>query len=429
MGRSLFVPMLLGSALFLGGCGDSSSYVYTGSCEMEAQLGYVSERLHDQYFWYNYVKDVDLGDYNDTLPLLDAMKYAKLDRWSYITTQVSYDNYYVAGTYYGHGYASRFVDDRLFISYVYDGSPAQKAGFKRGVEILAINDRTVNEISDENLWGTILGEDAEGVENKFIVVIDGTVVTVTIQKEEINANSVTAAKIIEQGGTKYAYMVLNKFIEPTAEELTAAFAYFKKENAKGLILDLRYNGGGRLSVANLLVNLIGGDNTADKLFLTLDHNDKYQVKNTDYLFASEANALGLDTVYVITTDETCSASEAVINGLRPFVNVVTIGGTTCGKPVGMYGYTFCDKHLSMIEFETVNADGEGQYYEGIGATCEADDDLFHDFGDTDEGMLSQTLYYIDTKSCKEIAAKSAKTIRSKNTDPLLSGFAREIGAF
>jgi carboxyl-terminal processing protease len=140
--------------------------------------------------------------------------------------------------------------------------------------------------------------------------------------------------------------------------------------------------------------------------------------------------LNLDRVIVITSEQTCSASELVINCLKPFIDVVLVGSNTCGKPVGMIGYDLFDKHISPIEFKTVNADGEGDYFDGIPPTCDSEDDLMKQFGDEEESSLAEALNYVRNGSCTSdsLAAKTVKVKRPRKEVPM-RGFRKEIGAF
>jgi carboxyl-terminal processing protease len=193
-----------------------------------------------------------------------------------------------------------------------------------------------------------------------------------------------------------------------------------------LILDLRYNGGGRTHVAGFLSELIAGDHVDEEIFVKYLHNDKFSDWDWVSEFSKPENALNLTRVVIITTASTCSASELVINSLKPFVNVVLVGTTTCGKPVGMHGYDFGDKHISPIEFQGVNALGAGEYFDGIVPTCSSDDDLTKLFGDSEESSLGEALHYLTQGSC---TVKRTLKALAPRKEIRLHGFRREIGAF
>jgi carboxyl-terminal processing protease len=154
----------------------------------------------------------------------------------------------------------------------------------------------------------------------------------------------------------------------------------------------------------------------------------------ELLFEEPANALNLDRVVIITTESTCSASELVINCLKPFIDISLIGDTTCGKPVGMYGYDFGDKHINFIELKTVNALNDGDYFDGIPSTCVADDDLERLLGDTQEASLKEALYYLINDSCSDtnlpdlFEQKFTRSV-TQQRDASLRGFRKVIGAY
>ncbi len=224
-----------------------------------------------------------------------------------------------------------------------------------------------------------------------------------------------------------------------------AFENFKDEGITELVLDMRYNGGGYLDIARMLASMIAGSEAIDKTFSELKFNDKYPDQNpitgrelSPSRFTSSAPGidsslrgtalplLGLDRVVVISGSGTCSASEAVINGLRGVgVDVVLIGDTTCGKPYGFYGIDNCGTTYFTIQFKGVNATGFGDYTDGFSPPaaenpgvelpgCAVADDLRNPLGDANEERLSTALNYIATGSCGDNASGE----QSKPSHPL-----------
>jgi C-terminal processing protease CtpA/Prc len=178
-----------------------------------------------------------------------------------------------------------------------------------------------------------------------------------------------------------------------------------------MILDLRYNGGGSVWVANKLASYLYANSSNSQLFTRLQHNDKHRSRDSSYYLQTLINQLELEQLVIITTASTCSASEMIINGLKPYVNVITVGSKTCGKPVGMNGYPFCGQLMLPITFAVYNSENEGDYFDGISAQCPAEDDVSSDFGDEQEGMLSEALYVSRNNSCRsQVAQKPAATL-------------------
>ncbi len=386
--------------------------------------------MKDAYLWYDKVPDLDPEPYQDINTLLEELKYKKYDKWSYITTQSSYDNYFNSGAYIGFGFSLGFTKSHAYLRLVFKGSPAYKAGLRRGMEVLKINGKTIDEIERNELWSSIYGSREVGVQGVFTVKNRTETRQITIKKEEIASYSILADRIWDVGGEKVGYFVFNKFIEPSKEELREEFQKFKNTGITQLILDLRYNGGGRIHIAQYLASLIAGDTHTGEILATLKYNDRYSHWNESYKLGKESNALGLSTLYVITTKDSCSASELLVNGLKPFMDVKIVGSKTCGKPVGMRGYSFCDMHLSPIQFSVLNAEEKGNYYDGLTPDCTVADDLTHTFGNSEERMLQETLYLMQNGQCTAASSvKRPSRKQSKLPSPLRgSGWQRELGA-
>ncbi|MEE9556481.1 MAG: S41 family peptidase, partial [Candidatus Adiutricales bacterium] len=138
--------------------------------------------------------------------------------------------------------------------------------------------------------------------------------------------------------------------------------------------------------------------------------------------------LNLSRLVVITSATTASASESLVYGLRPFIDVVTVGSTTAGKPVGMNVIDICDKVIMPVTFEVLNSLGEGGYYTGIAPDCVAEDDLTKAWGDQTEDSLSEAVYYILNNQCT--VTRSVKTVAEEKTRQIeLTGLRKITGTF
>ena len=189
--------------------------------------------------------------------------------------------------------------------------------------------------------------------------------------------------------------------------LDSAFSELKAGGATELVLDLRYNGGGLVSVAQHLAGLIAGSARAGEVFVQFTHNDRQSSRNSAYRFEALPQALGVQRLVVITTRGSASASEAVINGLRPYMDVKLVGDRTYGKPVGQYGFNFCDKVLYPVCFLVTNARGEADFFGGIPADCAAGDDVDHPLASPSEASLAEALYVVRNGHCSGVAAAAA----------------------
>ena len=165
-----------------------------------------------------------------------------------------------------------------------------------------------------------------------------------------------------------------------------------------------------------------------QVFAQYFHNDRNRFRDSTLRFQELPNALGVDRLIVITTRASASASELVINALRPFMPVFVVGDRTYGKPVGQYGITFCDKVLAPVSFTVRNANGEGDYFDGLAPTCAAADDLDHPLGDAAEGSLHEAIGLILTGQCSHPASTGLAPSRRRLTAAGFDGWQDLVGA-
>jgi carboxyl-terminal processing protease len=364
--------------------------------------------MKDWYYWYNMPEIVSItvsnkGNYEDPYKLLEAMRYQVLDRWSFVA---DYDKFLadMQGTFVGHGF-SLGIDGsgNARIALIYDKSPLYLSGVRRGWIVKKINDTEVAPIlirGDAAAYSSLIGPNQAGITNVFLFQRpDGTEVTISSTKSAFTVNTILKCDTLHLLNGITGHLVTESFIVPTAQELEAAFAFFKANDVKDLILDLRYNGGGYINIAQILASYIAGDARQGNVFVKLQYNDKRQEANLTYNFLAVNNSIALPRLVVITKRSTASASEAVINGLRPYVYVVTIGDTTYGKPVGMTGWAISQKYYMWpVTFKIVNVQDQGDYYDGLLPNKFVTDDITHDFSDKEELCLKEAIHYLETGS-------------------------------
>lgn len=427
------------SLLMITGCGlfddDHPNIAGPVSCSAEDYNQYVYNTMKRYYYWYNEVDPFNQIDPLDTIAyptpqsLIDVLKYSTLDRFSGISNASTRQQFFGEGIFLGVGLRLLTDEDttNVMVAYTLTGSDAQEQGIVRGDRIVEINGYAANGLMGED-WSNAWGASEEG--NQVVLSVekqDGTPLQKTVTKSLITINSTQNSTVIDTGLKKIAYLHFTNFLGPTGiNDLNSTFENFINNNVKELIVDLRYNGGGSVATARHLGSLIGGERTTNSLFAKLifnNKNDGYNGLSESHFFNSQTNALNLSRVIFITTGSSCSASELVINSLIPNSNidVVVVGSTSCGKPVGSVLQTHCDKSLAVINFEIKNEENQGQYFEGIHAGyngltafCDAADDVSSPLGDTNESSVSSALYYINNDHCNLQKAQSEKTLKSPN---------------
>jgi len=209
-------------------------------------------------------------------------------------------------------------------------------------------------------------------------------------------------------GQRLGYVVVKDMLSQATAPLEASFSRLRNAGAQALVLDLRYNGGGLVSVGATLASYVAGTRGQDQVFASLLYNDRRAASNNIvFRFSARAQAVSAPKVYVLTGQRTCSASEPVINGLRGVgIDVVLVGDTTCGKPVGFLPAARCGTTYSVVNFESVNALGQGRYFDGLAPTCSVAEDFQQPLGSTSEPLLAAALLYATTGACPRSAPLS-----------------------
>jgi len=361
--------------------------------------------MKEWYLWYNMpealsVTSTSKGNYKDPYELLEAMRYKTLDRWSFVADYEEFTAQ-MQGSFSGHGFRIGLdLSGNARIAMIYSNSPLYVNGVRRGWIVKKINNTDIAPIllsGDGAAYSALIGPGEAGITNTFLFQSpDGNEVTISSTKATFQVNSVLVYDTLHLTSGITGHLVFESFIEPSENELATAFSYFKGNNVTDLILDLRYNSGGYLSVAQSLASYIAGNNHQGETFLKFKYNTKHPEQNSIYPFRTTAYPLALSRLVVITTRSTASASETVMNGLKPFVDIVSFGDTTNGKPTGMNGWDIGHKYLMYpITFKTVNSLNQGDYFDGIFPAVALPDDIAHDFSDREEACLKEAIHYLE----------------------------------
>jgi C-terminal processing protease CtpA/Prc len=360
--------------------------------------------------------------------------YPNTDRFSWIRENITDLTNSLSGvsTSFGFSRTAVYLDNTqtnivFFISNVILGSPAEKAGLKRGDIILTINGTQINgtnfsSLITNNETATFgLGEFKNGS-----YVPSGKTVTAT--KGVVQNNPIQFSKIIEKGNKKIGYLVYTQFLETYDDQLKQVFGEFKTAGVNELVLDLRSNGGGRISSADLISSLVVKNLNTNNVIHQDEWNAtikaKYPSVATPTKFTNQANNLNLNRLVVLTSNGTASASELVINSLRPYMEVVIVGQNTYGKNVG--SITIKDETnparwawgMQPIVLRTVNSKGESAYGTKTGFTPNyvVSDNIypFKPWGDESETLLKKAIEVI-TGVVIPAEASSNRSFRTMST--------------
>jgi carboxyl-terminal processing protease len=362
---------------------------------IEAVNGGIYDLMKDVYLWYDHLPNVDPAIYPTPDSLMSTLRYKQYDRWSFVLTKEQYNEYFTAGEMIGHGFMLGLDrDGNIRIALIYPTTQAYQQGVRRGWIITKVNGTDVNTSNIFNL----LGASEVGITNNITFINgSGETVDLSLTKEVVSLSPVVYSTVLNEGDKKIGYMVFQDFIDNAKPELDSVFDTFRTTGIDDLVIDLRYNGGGAVDVAQYLASWILGKNDGGQPFVNFRHNDKLTSWDTTLNVPANANALTLNRVFFIGTANTASASELTINGVKPYLtSTVLIGSTTDGKPVGMYAFPFTnyDYVVLPICFRYTNANNVGDFYSGLTPDIQADDDLTRDFGDPEESSLKAALDYI-----------------------------------
>jgi len=409
------------STMLLVSCSDGDDQPTYESCSIPDTNNKLFSLLQDKYFWNEELPaKINPEAYESIGHALYNLRNEK-DRFSFTMTREEYDDYANSVFFgYGFGHQVNSAGDGLTIRYVFEDGSAAKNGLRRGDVITKVGDVLVSDFIQQNTgtsvdWTVLFGPNVEG---HYVDVTfkkpTGEVSVATFTKGSIVANTVMAAETksltINGQDKTVAYMVFDSFKESSQTEFNTAFEQF--DNVDEMILDLRYNSGGVISTANQLSTQIAGRNVDDEIFVSYKYNQKQSDNNEDILFTlgRGIKQLDLDRLVVLTTETSCSASELVINALSPFIDVTVVGDTTCGKPIGMRPEEVCEHVVFAINFQTHNAAGFGDYFDGLPADCAVAENVTGDWGDENDPLLAEGLSYLANNQCSSQSVAYSKSL-------------------
>jgi carboxyl-terminal processing protease len=415
------------------------------------EKSWVRAWIDETYLWFDEIPStVRAANYATPQAFFDALRTPALtpsgkprDQFHFMYPTSTWQALTKSGIEAGYGFEVAILKPQpprdVRVAYVEPGTAAARAGITRGVKIVAVDGVDVENAARVDVLNSALFPSSAGQGHIFkLQELDGSVRLVTLSSANIAKMPVQNVKTIDTGTGKVGYMLFNDHVAPSEAQLIAAMARFKADGVQDLVLDIRYNGGGLLAIASELAYMIATPAaTTGTFFEKLQFNGKNPFRlteaetvtpfySTSVGFSTTPGQalpqLGLSRVTVLTGPDTCSASEAIINGLRGVgVQVTQIGNTTCGKPYGFLPQDNCGTTYFAVQFKGVNNQGFGDYGDGMAPTCPVADDFSRPLGDPAEARLAAALSYRATGVCPAATMSLAKAGVPGIGEALVSG--------
>lgn len=414
-------------SLLLGACGGGSSappataqptasdplsgLPETPGCTLLDRRSFLADQFKTQYF------------YNELTPLVDPVPDQGLkayfaaslfkgneripaDRFSGYQTTEAYSQFYGEGKTlaYGLAVAGQEVQGRpdlpLYIRDVTPGSPAAVVGLQRGDRVHRLNETLVEDAIAKFDFSMLTPQQA-GQELELEVERSGARRVVRMAASVHDVVPVRLGRVLNlPDGRRMGLVRFNSMITLAEPDLQAYFQQFRDQGVSEVVFDLRYNGGGSVAVGGRIASMAAGTKADGQVYALLRNNAQLQASNTTYRFGTPVAWSGVKRVYVLSGLRTCSASEQMIVGLRGVgIEVIQVGSTSCGKPVGFRPREHCGLTYSLVNFDSVNARGEGGYYNGLAATCRVAEDFTKAMEDPTEPLTAAAIRHASGQGC------------------------------
>lgn len=359
------------------------------------------------------------SNYKTAEDVLEAIKsYAKdangrlLDRFSFLDRTGAVNESIQEGLSGSLGFDVRYNNATdLFVKLIYPNSPADKAGIKRGWQILEINGNSNLDVAafEQDNFAFLNRALSASTINLKLRKEDGGTVDIQLLRATFQIKPILYSAVYNVGAKKVGYFVFESFVATensdggdtyVKSDLNQLLSGFQSQGVSELIVDLRYNGGGAVITAEDLSNMLVPVVANGQLMYGYEVNKEMETDGWKELVFTpvnfqKTNSLNVNRIYfLVTAGSTASASELLINNLTPFVDTKLIGEDhTYGKPVGFFPWEILNTDLYAVSFKTTNALGFGDYFNGLPVDFNVGDDVSKNWGDPEEAMLKQALYH------------------------------------
>ncbi len=385
----------------------------------------------DIYLWHqNLPSDFNARSYADPDAIMKALRpYSTepgftdpVDRWSFAIKKTEWDDV-SSGISGDFGLGIFFMSENdLRVSYVEPASPAAAAGIERSWRILSVNNNTTVNTDDATISRISAAVFNSSSASFTFKKPNGADVDITLTAATHQDEPVILDTVYSIGGNKTGYFVFNSFLGNIANIKSQLGNIFNKFSAAGIndiIVDLRYNGGGYVALQNELANYLVPSSGNNGIMLQEKFNDSYSALFDTTINYQKKGALNLNRIFFIITKNTASASELLINSLKPYMDVKLIGRASHGKPVGYFNIGVGDWYIFPVSFRSVNKNGEGNYFNGMQPDATVDDGLDKPWGDINESCLASALHYINNGVFSRISPRAQQDTRLESGNTAL----------
>ncbi len=420
--RHHLLPIILTGMVFVSACKKNTQDIVAATpttpgsggtaTSFNPELVKDSALMHakDVYLWNTQIPSTfNARSYADPSAIMTAIQPYSMeagfsnpvDKWSFAMKKTEWDQISggmssIAGTNneagdFGLSVFFRAEGD-LRVRLVEPGSPAGIAGIRRGWRITHLNgSNTISTANSSNIVNAVY----YSTSTSFVFTKpDGSSESKTLNAAHYADKPVYMDTVYNLGAQRVGYLVYNSFLGNTTQissEFQRLFSKFASQQVTDVVIDLRYNGGGYVSLAEQLANYLAPVSANGGLMMKQVYNDQ-NTQNNKTTYFRKAGSLNLPDVYFIVSKSSASASELLINTLKPYMDVKLIGPTaTHGKPVGFFPIPAGDWYVFPVSFRTTNKNGEGNYYNGLPLNVAVADGLDKDWGDTHESCLASAL--------------------------------------
>lgn len=406
----------------------------TAGCSLRERQDWAASLINEWYLFPSLLASAtNPASYSTVETYIDALvapaRAQSRDRFfTYITSIAEENAFFDSGSSAGFGIRLSYdsTNRRLFVMEAFEGAPALAAGLDRGTEITAIGTsagsmQTVTALfaaGGSQAVSDALGPSTAGTTRVLRLITNGATSEVTVTKAVYNLTPVSSrygAKVLLDGTKKVGYLNLRTFIDTADPALRSAFANFKAQGVTELIIDLRYNGGGLVSIAELM----GGGRAGQTFAHTTFRPEKASQNDRQKTFFTQSETIAPTKIAYIGASGTASASELVMNSMRPYLGTsqALVGTNTFGKPVGQIGLdrSLCDDRLRVVAFKSENSLRQGDYFTGLASvmerTCQATDEFAKPLGDANEASTKAALDFLGGRACTAITGLTASAER------------------